>query len=156
MLPKVSQAPGFSIDVADDTFVAAIPARVAAAVHERDRWRDWWPDLELAVTRDRGAKGIQWTVVGGLVGTAEIWLEPYADGVLLHLYLRADPTRSGTTTEPAPVSSRSAARLRRRRALAWKRSVHALKDELEAGRPPGTPAVGANGTDVKAAASPAE
>jgi hypothetical protein len=156
MLAQVSQEPGFSIDLADDTFVAAAPALVAAAVHEPARWRAWWPDLELAVTRDRGGKGIQWTVVGGLVGTAEIWLEPYADGVLLHLYLRADPTRSGTRTEPAPAASRSAARLRRRRSRAWKRSVHALKDELEAGRPPGTPAAGAGGPDVKAAASPAE
>ncbi len=129
-----------SVDLVDDTFVVAPPAAVAARVSDPESWRAWWPDLELVVTRDRGVKGVQWTVTGALVGTAEVWLEPYADGTLVHFYLRADPTARGTRTTPAPGSPRAAQAQRRRRALAWKRSVHALKDDLEAGRPPGLPA----------------
>jgi hypothetical protein len=58
----------------------------------------------------------------------EVWLEPYADGVLVHYYLRADLPRG---------ESVRAARERRRRD--WKRRIHAVKDRLEAGREPGRP-----------------
>ena len=110
-------------DLADDTFVAAAPAVVARAVADPARWPLWWPDLTLTVTRDRGRRGVQWQVAGALTGSAEIWLEPFGDGTVVHFYLRAglsDPARSA-------------------RAQSWKQSVHALKDELEAGREPGTP-----------------
>lgn len=110
-------------DLADDTFVAAPPAVLARSVADPARWRQWWPDLSLTVTRDRGSRGLQWTVSGALSGTAEIWLEPYGDGTVVHFYLRAGLDN----------------RARAVRALAWKRSVHALKDELEQGRAPGTP-----------------
>ena len=110
-------------DLADDTFVATPPAALAGAVHDPIRWRQWWPDLALTVAADRGRSGLQWRVGGGLRGTAEIWLEPVGDGTVVHFYLRAGLSDAE----------------RARRTLAWKRSVHALKDELEAGRPPGTP-----------------
>jgi hypothetical protein len=62
-------------------------------------------------------------VSGALTGTAEIWLEPVGDGTVLHFYLRTGLSDRG----------------RAARATAWKRSVHAVKDELERGREPGTP-----------------
>lgn len=138
------------VDVADDTFVVADPVEVARRVADPAAWARWWPDLRLEVAKDRGAKGMQWRVTGALVGTMEIWLEPALDGVVVHHYLRAEP----------PVGSPEAARRRRglerervRRALAWKRHVTALKDELEAGRVPGTPR---SPVRVKAPESPAE
>ena len=118
-----------TVDLIDETYVVAAPEAVAAAVHDPARWRQWWPDLALTVFMDRGLDGIRWSVSGALNGSAELWLEPVGDGVLVHHYLRVDPT--------SPV--RSPARLRRRHALAWKRSVNALKDELERGREPGLP-----------------
>ena len=69
----------------------ARPDVVAQLVADPQRWTVWWPDLRLTTTRDRGRKGRQWAVEGALAGTAEIWLEPWWDGVILHYYLRADP-----------------------------------------------------------------
>lgn len=110
-------------DLSDDTYVAAAPRDVAAVTGDPARWAAWWPDLTLTVTRDRGPQGVQWEVAGALRGTAEIWLEPAADGTVVHFYLRAA----------------MGARDRRRRELGWKRSVYAVKDALEHGRKAGTP-----------------
>jgi hypothetical protein len=62
-----------------------------------------------------------------LAGTVEIWLEPHRDGVILHHFVRLDPTGDR-------LSDRVAAAHRRR--LAWhaKQVFWQLKDELEAGR----------------------
>jgi hypothetical protein len=127
------------VDLVDDTFVVADPGRVATLVRDPASWRRWWPDLTLTVREDRGHKGVRWAVDGPLVGTSEIWLEPFGDGVLVHYYLRADPT--GRVPAGATARRRFADRLRRRHALAWKRTVHALKDEMEGGRRPGEPRV---------------
>jgi hypothetical protein len=129
------------VDLVDDTFLACSPAVVARVVADPARWAVWWPDLRLTTTRDRGAKGRQWAVQGALVGTAEIWLEPWWDGVLLHHYLRADRTARTDRVLAADrvAASRSAARERQRRARWWKSQVHRLKDELEAGRRSGEP-----------------
>jgi hypothetical protein len=136
-----------SIDLVDETFVVADPAVLAAIVADSGRWRVWWPDLELAVFMDRGRDGVRWTVTGSLVGSSEIWLQAYDDGVIVHYYLRADPTVPGSRTEArvvgdSPRARRSTDALRRRRAVAWKRIIWALKDELEVGRRPGEPRVG--------------
>jgi hypothetical protein len=128
------------VDLVDETYVVAAPDAVAAAVHDRARWRDWWPDLELTVFMDRGLAGIRWSATGPLVGSSELWLEPVGDGVLVHYYLRVDP---GGALRPGRSPDRWADRIRRRHALAWKRSVNALKDELEVGRRPGEPRVAA-------------
>lgn len=132
------------VDIADETFVVAEPETVAAVVGDPASWARWWPGLSCEVYRDRGAKGRQWRVSGDLVGTAEIWLEPFRDGVLVHWYLRVDPP-----VGRRPPSSRGLRRLRRGWVVAWKRNVAALKAELEDGRPPGEPR-------LKAAAPPAE
>ncbi len=125
------------VDLIDESFVVAEPARVSAALREPGRLAAWWPDLELAVFQDRGEAGLRWTVTGALVGTAEVWLEPWKDGVVVHVYLRADPTVRGSTTTPRPParSPRRAVRATQARARAIKRGVWALKDELEGARP---------------------
>jgi hypothetical protein len=133
------------VDVIDESFLYADPARLAARLRDPAWLRRAWPDLDLAVFQDRGDAGARWTVTGALVGTSEVWLEPGAEGVTLHYYLRADPTRPGSQTEPASGSASTLARQGRRiaaaHAKAFKRSVWALKDELEAGRAVGaTPA----------------
>lgn len=118
-----------SIHLIDDTWIEAPPESVAVEVRRQQNWDRWWPDLTLAVLRDRGEKGMRWTVTGPLVGTAEIWLEPFDDGVILHHFLRLDPGPGATST-----SRRGLRRVELQ--LAWhaKRVFWALKDELERGR----------------------
>ena len=84
-----------SIQVADETFVAADPVEVGRAVADPASWRRWWPDLRLTVVEDRGAAGHRWTVTGALTGTMEVWLEPSLDGVILHYFLHAEPVGCG-------------------------------------------------------------
>lgn len=139
-------APG-AVNLVDETFVVVERTRIAAVVADPARWRTWWPGLSLTVFMDRGLDGIRWSVTGGLVGSCEVWLEAVADGVLVHYYLRADPTVPGAPARPRalPASARGRReidRLRRRQALAWKRAVWALKDELEGDRRAGEPAEG--------------
>lgn len=122
-----------SIQVADETFIAADPGLVADAIADPARWRQWWPDLHLQVVEERGDKGIRWTVAGPLTGTMEIWLEPMLDGVLLHYFLHA---------EPAGVSAHALAKLNlpklvHRRRVAGKDMSFQIKAELEADRPVG-------------------
>lgn len=125
-----------AIDIIDESFVVADPAVLAARFADAALWRAWWPDLELSVDRDRGRKGIRWAVRGALTGSAEVWLEPWQDGVIVHWYLRADP--AGRTV-------RRAENVRRAYLLDYKRHIHALKDELERDRPVGAPRTGAGG-----------
>src|SRR3954454_11351620 len=81
-----------SIQIADETFVAADPVEVGRAVGDRASWRRWWPDLLLTVVENREDKGHRWTVAGALTGAMEIWLEPVLDGVVLHYFLHAEPS----------------------------------------------------------------
>lgn len=122
----------YALDIADDTFVVAPRAAVAELVRDRASWRVWWPDLELTVTSDRGLKGVRWSVRGAGVGSMEIWLEPWGDGVVVHWYLRAVPARA----------VRHPDRERARRVRAWKERVNAVKAALECGREPGSPCTG--------------
>ena len=130
------------VDLVDETFIVAPPAALAAALAERRRWRQWWPDLTLDVFMDRGEKGIRWSVTGALVGSCEVWLEPFGDGAIVHYYLRADPTETAQPTvariyPDSPRGRRAADRLRRRQALRGKRSVWSWKYEMEGDRVPG-------------------
>ncbi len=118
-----------SIQVADQTFVAAPAEHVARAVAAPSKWRQWWPDLQLQVREDRGDKGIRWTVAGPLTGTMEVWLEPALDGVILHYFLHAEPTAAGFDLIAA----------NRERRVAGKRMSFEIKQTLEAGRAPGEP-----------------
>ena len=150
--------PGPPVDLVDETFVVADRRLLARQISDPGLWLDWWPDLRLSVVTDRGVDGIRWSVSGALSGTAEIWLEPWQDGVVVHWFLRAGlPPRGSRDTGLPPRGSRDTglpprgsggsgahaerecARLRHRYATAFKRRIHALKDDLERGRPAGLP-----------------
>ncbi|MGK8505471.1 polyketide cyclase / dehydrase and lipid transport [Nocardia asiatica] len=118
-----------SIQVADQTFVAAPGAAVADLLAGPNQWRRWWPDLVLEVREERGEKGIRWSVAGALTGTMEVWLEPSLDGVILHYFLHAEP-------QPALPAGKLAAANRARR-VAGKNMAFELKARLEADRPAG-------------------
>lgn len=130
------------VDLVDDTFVVADPHELALVVADPSTWNDWWPGLELHVERDRGDSGMQWVArsrpgtARPVVGTMEIWLEPWRDGVLVHHYARLDPAgwREGERQQ-----RRWADRERERLARRWKAHVNALKDRLERDREPGEP-----------------
>lgn len=124
------------IDVLEEAFVAAAPPRVAAWV--RRSHPAMWPGLALTVGEERGDEGQRYLVTGEWAGSAEIWLEPCLDGVRMHAYLRLDRTAG-------PVPARRAAAETRRRRRAVRRALHAAKDILEDGRPPGSPATGGTG-----------
>ncbi|CAN5365311.1 hypothetical protein BH24ACT9_BH24ACT9_15010 [soil metagenome] len=126
-----------TVDLVDETYLRASIRRVAEVVHDRNRWSLWWPAVVPAVFMDRGEAGIRWNITGALVGSMEIWLESYPEplgGVLMHFYLRADPSAPGSATEPEPRSGRAATAESVRWAKATKAHFWALKDELEAGQ----------------------
>lgn len=122
-----------SIQIADDTFVAANPGLVAGLAADRHAWRRWWPDLSLTVREDRGDKGVRWSVGGALDGTMEVWLEPCLDGVVLHYFLHAEPG----AVEVPPKGLAEANRARR---VAGKAMVFEVKARAERGRVVGGPA----------------
>ena len=122
-----------SIQVADQTFVAADPVEVGRAVADRASWRRWWPDLHLTVIEDRGAFGHRWSVTGALTGTMEVWLEAVLDGVVLHYFLHAEP--SGATARE--LARTNLTRSNHRRRVAGKRMAFEVKRKLEETRPVG-------------------
>ncbi len=124
MLGTVSFAP--AIDIADETYVGCQPAVLAPVVADPATWPQWWPDLRLSVTRDRGVKGQQWAMRGALTGSMEIWLEAVGPGTVVHWFLRADPPE-----DVRPRPARGLDRERQRRVKAWKVHAFALKDRLE-------------------------
>lgn len=119
------------LDVIDETFVRAEPAAVAAALHDPGVWRRMFPGLELHVFQDRGDAGLRFTVTGAMVGTNELWVEPWGDGAIVHYYLRADLTRRGSATEPRAVSAARAIRARTKHCVRVKAVLNELKDTLE-------------------------
>lgn len=123
-----------SIQIADATFVAASPGRVAGLVADRGTWRRWWPDLQLTVREDRGDKGVRWAVAGPVGGTMEVWLEPCMDGVVLHYFLHAEPV----PTAPAGSALPEVVRARR---VAGKVMAFEVKARAERGRVAGGPAL---------------
>ncbi|BCI53907.1 hypothetical protein NIIDNTM18_31850 [Mycolicibacterium litorale] len=122
-----------SIQIADETFVAADPAEVGRAVAEPANWRRWWPDLRLTVVEDRGPVGHRWTVTGALIGTMEVWLEPVLDGVVLHYFLHAEPAGASARE----LAWRKLAKANHDRRVAGKKMAFELKRTLEASRPVG-------------------
>jgi hypothetical protein len=118
------------VDLADDTFVVADPERLARRLTTAAFWRTCWPSVRLEPYHDRGAEGMRWYVRGEFSGTAELWLEPYRDGTVVHVFLRADPAGG-------PLAGRRLTRARREFAVAVKSAMFAVKDEVEADRPVG-------------------
>jgi len=122
-----------SIQIADETFVAADPVDVGRAVADPAAWRRWWPDLRLTVIEDRADKGQRWTVTGALTGTMEIWLEHELDGVILHYFLHAEPSGASAWQ----LTRSKLAKLNHARRVAGKRMAFEVKRTLEAARPVG-------------------
>jgi hypothetical protein len=122
-----------SIQIADQTYVAAPGAQVGAAVADQSSWRRWWPDLRLQVVEDRGEKGMRWAVTGALTGTMEIWLEPSLDGVVLHYFLHAEPTGVAAWQ----LAKLNLAKMTHTRRVAGKNMAFELKRTLERSRPVG-------------------
>ncbi|RJO69093.1 polyketide cyclase / dehydrase and lipid transport [Nocardia panacis] len=120
-----------TIQVADQTFVAAPGSAVAQALAGPTNWVRWWPDLLVEVREDRADKGIRWTIAGALTGTMEVWLEPALDGVILHYFLHAEPA------PPRPMTPRQQLAANRARRVAGKDMAFEVKARLEAGRPAG-------------------
>ncbi|OYD70865.1 hypothetical protein BDB13_4508 [Rhodococcus sp. OK302] len=129
----VKLTPVSSIQVADQTFIAAPPERVAELLSSRAQWRRWWRDLELEVREDRGPAGFRWGVSGQLVGTMEVWLEPVMDGAIVHYFLHAEPVG----VSPSGLAGLDLAGMNRKRRVDGKVMAFAIKRELEAGRPAG-------------------
>ena len=127
-----------SIQIADQTFVAADPADVGKAVSDPASWRRWWPDLHLQVVEDRADKGIRWTMTGALTGTMEIWLEPMLDGAILHYFVHAEPAGAAAWH----LARMDLAKLTHQRRVAGKHMAFEVKARLEASRPVGTPRLG--------------
>lgn len=122
-----------SIQVADETFVAADPVAVGRALADRSDWRRWFGDLVLDVVEDRGDKGVRWAVSGPLTGTMEIWLQPVLDGVLLHYFLHAEPAGAAASQ----LAKMNLAAMTHQRRVAGKRMAFEVKNRLEAARPVG-------------------
>jgi ribosome-associated toxin RatA of RatAB toxin-antitoxin module len=118
-----------SLDISCDDLVVADPAYVAERLGSDTLWREWWPELTLTPSERRGSEGVRWAVTGAAIGTAEWWLEPVRDGVVVHWYLRVDPTRSTGPRRMRKLQERYVARYRNR---IWR-----FKDEVESGRAAG-------------------
>lgn len=119
-----------AIDIVDETFVRASPARVRAALDAAGVPGETWPrGVRVEVTEDRGAKGVRWRAEGAISGRMEIWLEPYAQGssaggTIVHHFVQGVAV-GGRARFSSPQ------RLARGHTRAWKRIVHAVKDLLE-------------------------
>jgi|SRR4051812_7658365 hypothetical protein len=125
-----------SIQIADQTFIAADPAVVGNAVSDASNWLRWWPDLYLDTVEERHEKGIRWVVTGALTGTMEIWLEPMLDGVILHYFLHAEPAGAAAWQ----LARMNLAKMTHQRRVAGKNMAFELKMKLEAARQVGAPA----------------
>ncbi|WP_328995129.1 SRPBCC family protein [Kribbella sp. NBC_01245] len=138
-----------SLDVNCDDLIVAEPAYVAQRLGDDSLWRAWWPGLTLTPYERRGLQGVRWTVAGELTGTAEWWLEPVRDGVVVHWYLRAEPE--------GKLSRRRLDRLRESYVARYRHNVWEFKDEVETGRAAGEhrpgwqPAIVSGGTGVPSA-----
>jgi ribosome-associated toxin RatA of RatAB toxin-antitoxin module len=118
-----------ALDISCDDLIVADPAYVAERLGAESLWREWWPELTLTAYERRGLEGVRWTVQGGAVGTAEWWLEQVRDGVVVHWYLRVDPSRTG--------GPRALAKLQESYVARYRRNLWRFKDEVERGRAAG-------------------
>lgn len=150
-----------TVDIIDETFIVASRQQLRALLCDDARWMHCFPDVTFTVYEDRRLDGIRWNVSGALVGTAEVWLQEWADGTIVHAYLRAEPraepraqprnlrfvrldharTLRAQSDESRRRRRRVASKLRRRYTLPLKRHLTAVKDAVEGSRAAGTPRV---------------
>ncbi|MGF1661113.1 MAG: polyketide cyclase / dehydrase and lipid transport [Kineosporiaceae bacterium] len=120
------------LDISDQAFVAVPPGPVRARRDGPCDLARWVPGLGLDLVVDRGEQGLLWRAAARdldgrrWAGTAEVWLEGWHDGTVVHLYVRLDPA-PGDRGEPggrAVARWREALRDRWRAGfLAWRHSV---------------------------------
>lgn len=127
------------VDIVDESFICADRAFVAGEVAHR--WPQWWPHLGKELVEDRGLEGLRWSISRPVVGTAEIWLESWPPGVIVHHYVRAEVVHAASTSglrrrAASRRVKRSIDSFQRGYVTEWKRVVWALKDELESNAGP--------------------
>ena len=118
------------VHVADETWIAAEPARVGAAVADPAVWNAFWPGLAPRLVEARGDEGVRLAVEeapggSGWHGTAELYVHPEFEGAVLFQFLRLDPAPGRR------VGARRARIERRRRSATGLAASWALKDRLE-------------------------
>jgi hypothetical protein len=113
-----------ALDIVDETFVRAPVDALRATLCNEAAWAAL--GMNAHCYEDRGDAGKRWTLFGALTGTAEVWLEQNFGGVLVHIYIRADPR-----------GNVSPARLRARYAHRVKRWVLDIKTGYDMARPAG-------------------
>lgn len=83
-----------TVDIMDETYVAAAPARLAARLSDPALLREWFPELRFDIFMDRAEKGTRWSIVGDVDGSMEVWLEPVGAGTVVHWFVRGEPAVS--------------------------------------------------------------
>jgi hypothetical protein len=115
----------------DSTWIGVATSAVAPLIADASRWSQWWPDLELRASEYRGLKGVRWLVRsaerGLFLGSMEIWLEPVAEGLVAHYFLRLDATAEAPST-------RERERLVHHYRTQTKRAMWAVSDAVDPGR----------------------
>lgn len=106
------------VDVVDETYVRAAPQVVREALDAPGLLEGLWPGLERQVAQDRGAKGVRWRVRGEVEGRAEVWLEAWGDGTIVHHFVHGQQVGGPRRWMQA----------HRRR---WKHGLNEIKDRLE-------------------------
>ncbi len=121
------------VHVADETWIAAPPARVGEVVADPALWERFWPGLAPRLVEARGIEGVRLAVEQppgersrGWHGSAELYVHPEFEGVLLFQFLRLDPAPGHR------VSARQVRLEQRRRSAVGLAASWALKDDLEA------------------------
>lgn len=118
--------PAFAVDRAAEVFIAAAPESVRARLAGEPTVV--FAPLLLQLTEDRGVKGWRWRVAEPFAGSAEIFLRPELDGCRVHAFVRAEAATTAATLD--------------RLMAAVRRRLFVLKDDVEADRPAGAPAIG--------------
>jgi hypothetical protein len=118
------------LDISDQAFVARSPAAVRSCSQGPCGLAGWVPGIGLDVVVDRQDQGVLWRAVARdpagrrWAGTAEVWLEPWHDGTVVHLYVRLDPAEGEPPGARATARWREALRDRWRAAfLSWRHDV---------------------------------
>ena len=127
-------------DLSDQSYVRVPPTAVRADPAGPVSLSAWVPALGLETVADRDDEGVLWraqAVTGAgrsavrWRGTAEVWLEPWHDGTVVHLYVRLDPLAS-------PVPARRVERMRSSLVRRWKQRMQAWRWAVDGDRVAGT------------------
>ena len=121
--------------VVEESLVAIPPAALLSLLGEPARWPGWWPGSRATLVRS--GDGLEWTLVGTLVGTSSVTVTADAAGAQVSYRLEADPAQPGSPGTPrrlpdSPHGRREVDTLIQRHRVAWKRAVFSFVAEYEA------------------------